>query len=404
MPVSNRRVEEALSYLVQVQERADRGKAYSRQERIDLTNAFGSFFGLYKTYLSERHKFAYQADSRKRDQWLRDFWRREPHIAGVINSVVSIDKNRSWTLTGTKRQVVLYNNVLRMADDGEGWREFMSVAAESYYTTDMGTVVEVGRQGRFGPMRGLYNVNPTHVRLTGNRDFPLEYIPPTGKSQKWSWVDFFRVASLPNIAMNGLGFCALSRAVELVCLLMAVYEYDQERLLAKAPKGLLLLHNIGQQQWEDAMSARKENMSKLGQEYFSGVMVLAQEGMDQMDAKLIGLSQLPDGFDREVVTNQIMYGISMIFGYTPDEFWPVQYGALGRARETEIHHMRAVTKGGSDFTLGIQDRLQRELPDTVLFEFDKRDSETDILEAEVYQAWAKVAESLYGNNIPQFVE
>src|SRR5690606_34107752 len=128
------------------------------------------------------------------------------------------------------------------------------------------------------------------------------------------------------------------------------------------------------------------------------------EGMDQMDAKLIGLSQLPDGFDREVVTNQIMYGISMIFGYTPDEFWPVQYGALGRARETEIHHMRAVTKGGSDFTLGIQDRLQRELPDTVLFEFDKRDSETDILEAEVYQAWAKVAESLYGNNIPQFVE
>jgi hypothetical protein len=397
MPYTQQSLENTFIQLRETHERAVALKNYSKQKKLSSDSLFTSMLNWSRVHLSERNKYDYKPDSRTRDAWLRTVWKQEPHVAGVLNSVIAIDKNRNWTLTGTQRQVVLYNNVLRYADDNLGWREFVSVSAENFYSTDMGTVVEVGRSGRMGPMRGIYNVDSTKVRLTGDRLYPIEYFQDGGKSDKWYWADFFRQPSMPSgdDRFHRLGFCAISRAIELIMLLLSVYEYDQESLLAKAPKGLLLLHNIGEQQWEDALAARREKMNAMGQDYFSGVIVLAQEGMDQIDAKLVGLSQLPSGFDREVVTNQIMYGLSLIFGYPPDEFWPVQYGALGRGRETEIHYMRAISKGGGDYTLGMQDKLQQEMPDTVVFEFDKRDPETDLAEANMHLAWAKVADLLY---------
>lgn len=382
----------------QAKQRATRpGQDYSNQDKRG-NDFFGDFINWSKEYISERNDYPYASDSRKRDKWLGQFWKREPHIAGVINSVVAIDKNRGWTLTGARRLVSLYNKILRNADDGLGWREFMSKCALAFYTTDIGSIVELGRAGIFGPLRAIYSTDPVKCKLTGDRDFPLEYFPGGGKrSKKWSWADFFRVESLPspNDDFHNLGFCALSRGIELVCLLMAVYDYDQEQLGARAPKGLLLLQNISWEQWDNAMQSRSREKDTKGHKYFGGVMTIAQEGLDQMDAKLVALSQLPAEFDREVVTNQIMYGLSLVFGYSPDEFWPVQYGALGRGRETEIHKIRANTKGGSDFTLSFQDDIQRELPETLLFEFDKRDAETDLLESNVYLSWAKVAQALY---------
>jgi len=390
----------AVEHMEQVIDRAEKQKLFSQQDRFKSKDAlFGSMYKLYKQYAKDKEKQEYRPDSRARDEWLDKFWRQEPHLAGVVNSVVAIDKNRSWTMTGPRRQVTLYSTILRQAEDGMGWRDFCSIASESFYTADINAIVEIGRNGRFGPMRGLYNVDPVQCRLTGLRDFPLEYFPEGRKykPQKWHQYDFFRIASMPsrNQSYNRLGFCAVSRAVELVTLLMAIYEYDQEQLGARAPKGLLLLQNISEYAWKMALQARDQELDEKEREYYGGVMVIAQEGMDQIDAKLVGLSRLPEEFDRETVSNQIMYGIALCFGYSPDEFWPVQYGALGRSRETEIHHMRATGKGGSDFVLGFQDKIQREMPPTVLFEFDKRDAETDMLEAEVYLAWAKVADLLY---------
>lgn len=391
---------EAVAYLEQVVEKA-RATNHSKQPRfgnVDSDYLFTSLYRWYKTSLEDLRRYPYKPDSRERDSWLEKFWRTESHLAGIVNSVVAIDKNRNWILTGPQRQVTMYSNILRNAENGLGWRDFASVSALSYYTSDINTVIEIGRQGPLGPMRALYNVDSSRCRLTGNREFPLEYFPKkSGKPQKWRPTDYFRVAALPSAAedFNHLGWCAVSRCIDLVMLLMAVYEYDQEQLGARAPKGLLLLQNISEVQWENAMQVRETELDSRERDYYGGVAVLAQEGMDQIDAKLVALSNLPQDFDRESMTNMIMYGIALAFGYTADEFWPVQYGALGRSRETEIHHMRATAKGGSDYVLGFQEKIQRELPSTVYFEFDKRDGETDMLEAEVYFQWAKVVDMLY---------
>jgi len=339
----------------------------------------------------------YKTNSMKRDKWLRKFWPQEPHLAGVLNSVVAIDKNRAWSLTGGRNQVRRYTDILHNAENGVGWRRFFGLESLAYYTADIGAITETGRDGAGGPLRALWSVDPARCRLWGRDGDQLQYHPAIGEMQEWDAGDFFRVVSMQSTdeAMKGLGFCAVSRCIELAQLMVAVYMHDQEALGAKAPKGLLLLKGIDETQWTAAMEARTEALKGLEREYYGGVAVLASSGFDDIDAKLVGLSQLPAGFDLETFTNLLMYGYALCFGYDPSEFWPVQYGALGRGTETEVQHRKATGKGGLDFILSYQEQLQAELPDSLLFEFEQRDTEGELIQAEVAEAWSEVYAKLY---------
>jgi len=318
----------------------------------------------------------YQPDSRRLDKWLSELWRTEPLLSGVVSTVVGIDKNRSWNLTGGRNQVARFARVLRSVDNGAGWRRFLSMQSESFWTTNIGAVTEIGRLGKYGPMAALYHVDPTRCRLTGNPRQPLEYYPVRGKSQKWGALDFMRSASMPNIReeFNGLGYCAVMRAVQLTVLMIAIYRHDREMLFSMMPKGLLLMSGIDEVDWEDAMRVNQAQLTAREREFFAGLSVFFSGTAGEIDAKLISLSKLPENFSMSEWTNMLMYGYALVFGYDPREFWPVSGGVLGTGRETEIQAMKATGKGGLDFVLAFQDNLQRELPDTILFEFEQRDT------------------------------
>lgn len=382
--------------LVQV-ERDLPEKTYSKQPRIsDPRTVFGSIFGWLQSGVAPAEQ-PYRVNSTARDEWLRSVWRDEAHLAGVLNSAVSIDKNRGWTMIGGRNQVLRYTAVAHSADDGMGWRFYFGREAQSFYATDLGAITENGRDGKGGPLRAIYHVDSARCRLTGKREEPLMYSPASGGEQNWAFDDFFRVVSMPSDdeKFHGLGFCAISRCIELAKLMMAVYEHDKEMLGAKAPKGLLMLHNISGTQWEEAMEAREEKLRGKEREYYGGVAVLASGGPEQPDAKLVALSQLPAGFDLKIFTEQLMYGYALAFGYDPSEFWPVQFGSMGRGRETDIQHMKATGKGGMDFTASYQERFLIELPDSLHFEFEQRDIEGDILDAALADKIADWVTKLY---------
>jgi hypothetical protein len=178
--------------------------------------------------------------------------------------------------------------------------------------------------------------------------------------------------------------------------MVAVYRHDQESLGSRAPKGLLLLKGISEGQWETSLDARADKLEGLERDYYGGVQVLASEGIDEIDAKLVALSTLPAGFDLEKFTNLLMYGFALAIGYDPREFWPVSSGALGTATETETQHRKATGKGGLDFALGFQEQLQRPdvLPETLHYEFEQRDEEGELLEIEVKTAQARLVREM----------
>jgi hypothetical protein len=97
--------------------------------------------------------------------------------------------------------------------------------------------------------------------------------------------------------------------------------------------------------------------------------------------------------------DMLMFGYALCFGYDPSEFWPVQYGALGRGAETEIQHEKATGKGRLDFVLTFQEQLQEFLPASLSFIFDQRDEQGDLVHAQVSKAWADFAKVLTDGRI-----
>jgi hypothetical protein len=378
------------------------GNIESRQPRLSETSPEQFYLSVLRFgKLSYMDQPEYKSDSRHRDKWLTEIWKMEPNLAGVINSVVAIDKNRGWSLIGGRNLVRRYTNILHNAENGAGYRAFTSLQSQSFYSTDMGGIAEVGRDGEQGPMQALWYVDPARCTLKSNLEFPLTYYPSRGKKQLWRNEDYFRTSSLPSTdeTYNQLGFCAISRAVALIQTLIAVHEYDQEQLGARAPQGLLLLHGIAQDQWDQAMRAREADLTRKERMYYGGVEVLASLGQEKIDANLVALSNLPANFDMRTFVDLTMYGYALCFGYDPTEFWPVQFGALGRGRESEVQHMKATGKGGLDFILAYQENVQKELPPTIHFEFDQRDEEAELVEAEVAAAKEAVVTSMYESGL-----
>lgn len=387
-----------------------KAKTVSKQPRFAASEPQNFYYSTLQWYqnLCELEP-SYRQHSRERDRWLSEVWKLEPHLAGILHSVVSIDTNRGWSLEGGRNQVLRFSNILHnweAAPGIKGWRPGISLASQAYYSTDVGGLVELGRDQENGPLRGLFHLDPTRCELTGSVETPLTYFPmasygvDTIYAQDWRPQDYLRVASMISISENlaGLGYCAVSRAIQLTKLMVAVLDHDRETLGAKAPRGLLLLNGIAESQWDTAMEAREERAKSATDraQYFNAVAVLAGAGMDNIDAKLIALSTLPVGFDMQGFVSMLMYGYALCFGYDPSEFYPVQFGALGRGTEMEVQHEKATGKGGLNFIFSLQEQLQRSdvLPPSIKYEFDQRDEQADAEQAATQRAWADLFKTL----------
>ena len=385
-----------------IKETIQRASGDSKQPRFSAKASERFFFSMIDwVYTTLEKEPSFEPNSKHRDEWLTKVCWKEPHLAGVLNAVVAIDKNRGWTLIGGRNQVNRYQETLhgmQAAPNLTGWRPGMSVSALSYYTTDLGLILEMGREGKNGPMRKMYYTDSTRCNLTGDVDYPLQYDPLDGRRQKWQPMDFLRVVSMPDTRedFNGLGHCAVSRCIELTKMMVAVYEHDREQLGSRAPKGLLLLDGISEQQWVEAMEIREEKKIGLEEEYFAGVAVLAGSGDTAVDGKLLGLSNLPKDFDLQSFTSMLMYGYALCFGYDPSEFYPVQFGALGRGTEMQVQHEKATLKGQMDFAFGFQEQLQLELPETLEFAFDERDDAGELMQSNVASSQAGVIATMGG--------
>lgn len=378
----------------------------SKQPRFNKVTPQQFFASMLRFWDSDiQNEPEYQRDTRKRDEWLRRVWPKEPYLAGVVNSVVQIDKNRGFDITGGRNQVRRYSNMLHnrmyFSPDLSGWRATFGGLSLSYYTSDLGAVVENGRDGKDGPLDSLYFTDPARCALTGRMDYPLTYYPTNGyRGQEWASADYFRIVSMPSTdeQLAGLGLCAVSRCIELVKIMVGIYQYDNEMLLNRAPRGLLLLKGITDTQWTDAMTARDAKLVGDELKYYASLAVLAANDPGvELDAKLIALSQLPAQFDQKTFTDLLIYGYALTFGYDPREFWPVSSGALGTATETEMGHRKAGSKGGLDFCLGFQEKLNsdNELPPTVLFEFQERDQDGELAEAQLTSAKVAPVDAMF---------
>lgn len=207
----------ALDAVSEIVERQTAKPGESKQPRFnEPTSVFQS---VYRWALSGMaNEPGARATMRQWDAWYRESVKREPFLSGLFNSVVQIDVNRGWTLTGGRNQVTRYTEVLKNFDryikvgkqyvpgNTGGWRAYSASQSQSYYTTRMGFVSEIGRQGRAGPLFTMWSVDPCRCEMTGNPAMPLKYYPTTGGGQDWDYQAYIRKCSLISTDESALGY------------------------------------------------------------------------------------------------------------------------------------------------------------------------------------------------------
>ncbi|HEY65558.1 MAG TPA: hypothetical protein G4O02_13410 [Caldilineae bacterium] len=325
-----------------------------------------------------------------RAEKLREFARAEPILAGALASMVSKVVSLDWQITGGRNRVRRYHEVLSEAEDGAGWSFLLDRWTQDYLNTDLGGVVELARDGRNGPVVALYNLDSARLTLTGNADVPLRYVPHlTQKPIPLYPGDFSRAVDMPSPDERyfSLGFCAVSRALKVARVLLALYNYEEEQLRDLPPKGVVAITGMTMPEVQEAFKLYEARRKSKEQTTFKGVLWLAAQAnpMQPIDVKITPFSTLPDHFDKEQAITLYVFTLSLDFGVDVREFWPASQAGATKA-EAEIQHQKALGKGFGRLVSGIERAINWDvLPDGLEFAFDQKDAQDDLLRAQIHE-------------------
>lgn len=345
--------------------------------------------------------------SEGRDKDLRAFVWREGNdiLQGAVSSMVKWGKTLSWVTEGPERVINRYQSVLSESEFGEGWGTLISKTLTDYYTQDKGASIELIGAGDpdgpiQGPVLGLAHLDAQHIQPTGDIAYPVIFNnPKDGKPHRIHATRIIRLVDMPspNEALNGVGFCAVSRVIATTQVLLKLIRFKNEKLSDMPEAGLLILNNIMPKAWDDARANHQRERRRTGSEVWSNIMTLHSiDPAQPATANFVSFATLPDGFNEAEATDTYLNIVALSFGVDKREFWPESRGGLGSGRETEVMSQKAKGKGKGDIIAAIERAINwKVLPQSVNFRFDFRDDEQDKLKAEINKTKAETIMSMW---------
>lgn len=370
----------------------------SRQPRTQTDKDVNPFF-LWTLYEHEDSIPAW--GNQGRGEKLREFARQEPILAGAVATMASKATALDWKVEGGRNRVRRYHDLLGEAEDGQGWSYFLDRLVQDYVTTDLGGVIELGREGKGGPVSGIYNLDSTACSLTGNAQAPLKYAAKVGSSRTVALLpgEYARVVDMPanDESRFGLGFCAVSRALKAAKVLMALYQYEEEQLSDLPPQGIASITGMTAPEVQAAFERYRAARESKEQLTFKGVLWLSAtaNALQPIDVKLTPFSTLPAHFDKQQAMTLYVYTLALDFGVDVREFWPASQTGATKA-EAEIQHQKAKGKGFGRLLSDVERAVNWEvLPEGLTFAFDQQDSEDDLLRQQVHKESVELVRRLW---------
>ncbi len=370
----------------------------SRQPRTQTDKDINPFF-IWTLYENEDVIPAW--GNQGRGEKLREFARQEPILAGAVATMASKATALDWKIEGGRNRVRRYHDLLGEAEDGQGWSYFLDRLVQDYVTTDLGGVIELGREGKGGPVSGIYNLDSTACSLTGNAQAPLKYAAKAGSSRTIPLLpgEFARVVDMPanDESKFGLGFCAVSRALKAAKVLMALYQYEEEQLNDLPPQGIAAITGMTAPEVQAAFERYRAARESKEQLTFKGVLWLSAtaNALQPIDVKLTPFSTLPAHFDKQQAMTLYVYTLALDFGVDVREFWPASQTGATKA-EAEIQHQKAKGKGFGRLLSDVERAVNWEvLPEGLSFAFDQQDSEDDLQRQQVHKEAVELVRRLW---------
>lgn len=366
----------------------------SQQPRFDQSKAEIStwFWTFWDTYTGENVIPAWGQAGRA--DKLREFSQQEPILAGALSSMISKAVSLDWQITGGRNRVLRYQEILAEAEDGAGWSYFLDRWLQDYLICDQGGFAELGRQGESGPVLALYNLDGAACALSGLPASPVVYFPRltggriSGKAIPLQRTDYSWIVDMPNTneAYHGLGYSSVSRALKVAKVLLALYNYEDERLADMPVPGVASVTGMTQAEVQSAFKLYEAKRQAKEQVTFKGVLWLAAQAspINPIAVNLTSFATLPENFNKRETIELYVYTLALDFGVDVREFWPASQGPLGSGKEAEVQAQKAKGKGFGRMLSSVERALNWDvLPEGLEFAFDLKDSEDDLLRESV---------------------
>jgi len=337
--------------------------------------------------------------SRSRDAELRKFWRRIDHLAGAVytmESLISTIPLRVEALDPTvqlhKRQAEEFTTFLmEEADFGEGWGFWVQRWVEDHVTQDNGAFAEVLGDGPpdgpiFGPALGLAHLDSYRCTRTGHPEFPVLFMDTNGNQSKLHRSRVMMSSSMPSPAseMNGVGFCAVSRCVNVAQTLLDMMVYRQEKLGSRPSQGILVTKGgLDPDDVNEAFQVAEQTMDNQLLRRYGKFVVMGDSSLIDAGIDKVELTGLPEGFNEKEATGLAMAAIALAFGTDPRELFPGMTIGATRA-EALIAHLKQRGKGPGQLLQNIERGLNAKfLPPHLKAVFDFQDDAQDEQRADI---------------------
>lgn len=397
---SSGQVDDLVEFLGAVEKQDPKSKLKIRANNADLMSASYRFLhGLTRKYMdpSDPNFLIRNVDWNDPyvDYYLDEIWKREPILSGAVYSMSAKMSALEWTITGGKSVAKKYARMFSSAAHmgGYSWDGFISSTCQDFYAANRGVFWETARRGDDpdGRLSDLGHIDSLACTLTGNTQYPVWYMSEvTGQSIRFKPGEFIHFASMPSARENrlGSGFCAVARALNAAQMIIRLHDYDMEKMNNLPPEGVAAVTGMTYEELADAFTLwQTERKSNSSLTYPQVLWLLSSTPGAEVRVDIQSFSQLPESFERDVVIEQYVNLIALVFGVDAREFWPISTSSLGTAAESEIQHLKAKGKGHGEFISIAERHINGELEDGVDFAFDTQDIDEDLKSAAVAKAW-----------------
>ena len=330
--------------------------------------------------------------SRSRDIFLSRFWKQSNHLSLALYNAQSKLAGIPFVIEARDSSVIKHvemaEQVTTSLDIASQFGDGIEVALERFYedllTQDNGAFLEIlqsGDEPRDGPISSvpfavIHRDSQRCIR-TGNADYPVLYQMNDGSLFKLHWTRVIHMSQMSSSRSTryGVGFSAISRAIDIAQTAVDVIRYKQERLGSRPPNQILLGKGIPAKSIMKAMRMAETQMDNRGLAMYSRTIAIGSEEPD-IDLTAINLNHL-DPFDEKTSIQLAMFGIAAAFGLDVTEIWPVA-GAGGSEAGAKMQNMRARGKLPAQVTAHLAKQFNYKfLPPYLKMRFDFRDDEED---------------------------
>lgn len=337
--------------------------------------------------------------SKRRDQEMRKFWKSVDMLAGAVYALESKMATipfhiepQDYTIRAHLDQADRFDYMLQHASEwGHGWSAFYGKWTQDLITQDNGAFAEIiGDGDPAGPILGMpyaiCSLDSGRCDRTSNPEFPVVYTALDGKRYKlhYTRVAFASLQPSPIAEMHDVGFCSVSKCLNIAQNLLDILVYNQEKLGSRPSRALMVASGgLDATDVQTAFTLAAESMDNKNLSRFSKTVVVGDATAPEGKLEMHDLASLPDGFSYETSMSLGMAAIALAFGVDARELWPMTSTGSTRA-DALIQHLKAQTKGiGHLLAIAEQAIFSKILPATLIAEFDYTDDAQDRQQAEI---------------------